>query len=234
MAVSINGEAMRLYLVSGTVSNLRFSREAYSASKFQQFEETATEFAPLLLEAIGENGMAMSSAALNDPDRVRPEPAKGYWIEIEVVGRTLKGWFGSISIENGGHVDAVCDKNGLLMALHNPLARLIVFKPPCPEGLKPVFNRSLLYAYLAVSALLFFGEALVLAFAASTWGDFFELMPFLLATTASVAALFVLLAFRGELINGRRTRKILKLLGLSDTASKLTEEYIGTGYAYRY
>ncbi|HIH2747529.1 hypothetical protein L3V59_20655 [Burkholderia aenigmatica] len=221
---------MRLYLVSGTVSNLRFSREAYSASKFQKFEETAAEFAPLVFEALSENGMATQS----DPDRVRPKPPKGYWIEIEVAGRALKGWFDSISIENGGHVDAVCDENGLLMALHNPFARLIVFKPPCPDGLKPVFNRSLLYAYLAVTALLFFGQALVLAFVVSTWGLFFDAMPILLATTMSVVALFVLLAFRGELINGRRTRKILKLLGLSDTASKLTAEYIGTGYAYRY
>ncbi|MDN7873964.1 hypothetical protein [Burkholderia aenigmatica] len=59
-------------------------------------------------------------------------------------------------------------------------------------------------------------------------------MPILLAMTMSVVALFVLLAFRDELIIGRRTRKILKLLGLSDTASKLTAEYIGTGDAYRY
>lgn len=230
MTISINGEAMRLYLVSGTVSNLRFSREVYSASKFQKFEAMAAEFAPLLREAIGEGGMAMQ----NDPDRARPKPRKGYWIEIEVAGRTLEGWFDSISIENGGHVDAVCDENGLMMALHNPFARLIVFKPPCPDGLKPVFNRSLLYAYLAVTALLFFGLAFMLAFAASTWGQFFDLMPILLAMTMSVVALFVLLAFRDELIIGRRTRKILKLLGLSDTASKLTAEYIGTGDAYRY
>lgn len=149
---------MRLYLVSGTVSNLRFSREVYSASKFQKFEAMAAEFAPLLREAIGEGGMAMQ----NDPDRARAKPRKGYWIEIEVAGRTLEGWFDSISIENGGHVDAVCDENGLMMALHNPFARLIVFKPPCPDGLKPVFNRSLLYAYLAVTALLFLAWPLCL------------------------------------------------------------------------
>ncbi|WP_423364774.1 hypothetical protein [Burkholderia sp. LMG 21824] len=190
----------------------------------------AAEFAPLLLEAVGEN----DRATLNDPDRVRPQPAKGYWIQMEVAGQTLKGWFGSISIENGGHVDAVCDKNGLLIAIHNPYARLIVFRPPCPGGLKPVFNRSLLYAYLAVTSILFFGQAVFFAFLIPTWGQFFEWMPIPLAITAAVVALFVLLAFRDELINGRRTRKILKLLGLSDTANKLTAEYIGTGYAYRY
>ncbi|WP_124493242.1 hypothetical protein [Burkholderia contaminans] len=221
---------MRLYLVSGTVSNLSFSREMYSPSKFQQFGETAADFAPLLFEAVDKNRMAPQS----DPERGRPKLPKGYWIEIEVAGRTLKGWFGCISIENGGHVDAVCDKNGLLMALHNPFARLIVFKPPCPDGLKPVFNRSLLYAYLAVTALLFFGQAVMYAFGISTWGQFFGLMPFMLAMTMSVVALFALLAFRHELINGRKTRKILKLLGLSNTASRLTAEYIGTGYAYRY
>ncbi|RQS01870.1 MULTISPECIES: hypothetical protein [unclassified Burkholderia] len=231
---SINGKAMRLYSVSGTVSNLRYSIEKYSPSKLRKFEERATELAPVLLASIGEGGMALASATVHDSDRNCPEPAEGYWIEMEVGGRALKGWFDTLSFENGGHVDAVFDKSGLLMAVNNPQARLVVFRPPCPEGLKPVFNKSMLYVCLGVTLFLFFGQAVLYAFALPAWGEFFELMPFVLIMSALVVALLVLLAYRDELISGRRTRKILKLLGLSGSVSALKAERIGTGYAYRY
>ncbi|VWC69848.1 hypothetical protein BLA50215_00465 [Burkholderia lata] len=225
---------MRLYSIGGTVSNLSYSREAYSPSRFRKFEEMATELAPVMLASIGEDGMAEASATAHDSNKTRPKPAKGYWIEMEVGGRALKGWFNSISFENGGYIDAVFDKNGLLMAVKNPSVRLVVFRPPSPEGLKPIFNKPMLYGCLGVALFLFAVQAVLYAFLASTWRDFFELTPILLMVTVLVVALLVFLALRGDLIAGLRTRKILKLLGLSDMASKLKSEYIGTGYAYRY
>ncbi|AOI75851.1 hypothetical protein WS54_05940 [Burkholderia sp. NRF60-BP8] len=188
----------------------------------------------MLLASIGEDGMAVSSATLHDSDRSRPDPAKGYWVEIEISGRALKGWFDCIPFENGGHVEAVFDKNGLLVAVNNPKARLIVFRPPCPDGLKPIFTKSMLYGCLGVTLFLFFCQTVLYAFVMPGWGEFFGLMPILLVATVLLVALLVLLAYRDELINGSRTRKILKLLGLSDRARALKAEPVGTDYAYRY
>ena len=226
---------MGLHSLSGVISNLRVIRGEYHQSKFSEFEGKANEIAPLMLAAIGDDATALNSALANDPDRVRPKLPEGYWIEVEVGERSLKGWFESIPFDDGDKVRVVFNGAGELVAASNPARRIIVFMPGLPEILKKTFNRQMIYAFLAVTSVLCSAEMIIFYFAFDSFESFVPAIRFGLMITVFASALLFILAFRIELIRGLKTKKILKLLELRDVEDKMKEEYDGVrtrGYRY--
>lgn len=207
---------MIFHSLGGVVSNLRSTRAHYQRSKFGDFEDVAREVASLMLAAIGDDAMALNSAIANDSDRARPKLPEGYWIEMEMAGKLMRGWFETVPFKDGDKVAVVFKGEGHLVAVNNPEQRVIVFVPGLPEVLKNGFGKMVFYMFLIVNTILFFGALILFSFAINSWNELRLVICMLFVATISISTLFFLATLRDELFGVLRTKKIMKLLGLSD------------------
>ena len=120
----------RLSSVSGKVSSLRYSLEERQ-SKVGEFERKATLLSPILLALSGNGGLAVGNMAVNYGMSIAK--GKAYWVELDVDGRTLKGWLGGVYFKDGDAVDVVVEGNDTLFAVNSSNERVIAILPPCGQ-----------------------------------------------------------------------------------------------------
>ena len=204
----------RLSSVSGKVSNLRYSLEERQ-SKATEFERKATLLSPILLALSGNGGLAVGNMAVNYGMSIAK--GKAYWVELDVDGRTLKGWLGGVYFKDGDAVDVVVEGNDTLFAVNSSNERVIAILPPCGSSPQMIY-KYMRYTFIGIFLFLLLFLGLGFFFVAAR-EDLVELLSIAFPCAIAVALFVAIGANWRELLHALRTRRILSALELPEADS---------------
>lgn len=196
--------------ITGKISNLQYSLEERT-TKSEEFERNARLYAPILSALSGNSGAAL--AGMNMNSYYPTDRAKLYWNEIEINGKTFKGWLGGAFFTENDEVELITKDNEII-AVHSPLKRIIAFDPIYGNGLSLDFEFKVMkYAFLGLCG--FFSLSLVIFFfMAEDFKEFTNLLLYLIPNIIIASLLISFGANRRGFFQALRKQKALLSLGL--------------------